>query len=181
MSYTCARIRSCPQDKSSFFFFLNRCAETHPLPPTEQVSTAQSRWYLPYVIPNVYSCLSCANLCVCSFYNGVGDVNVDVIKKILADNKQVKPMRVFCISAAAKTAWRFSPQESVIGWYRQRRNTDQQMTFREKFVHEKLKSSLSNPHMIFLLLTPSSLTPPGSTHRMEYAAFISHSRWVSYT
>uniref|UniRef100_H3CJF3 BRCA1-A complex subunit Abraxas 1 n=1 Tax=Tetraodon nigroviridis TaxID=99883 RepID=H3CJF3_TETNG len=89
-----------------------------------------------------------------NFYNGVGDVNVEVIKKILADNKQ----------------------ESVIGWYRQRRNTDQQMTFREKLVHEKLKISLSNPHMIFLLLTPSSITPPGSTHRMEYAALISRSR-----
>uniref|UniRef100_A0A7N5ZQZ4 Coiled-coil domain-containing protein 98 n=1 Tax=Anabas testudineus TaxID=64144 RepID=A0A7N5ZQZ4_ANATE len=67
-------------------------------------------------------------------------------------------------------------QESVIGWYRQRRNTDQQMTFREKIVHENLKSALSNPHIIFVLLTPSKLTPPGSTHRMEYAAFISRSR-----
>uniref|UniRef100_A0A3Q3MVI5 Abraxas 1, BRCA1 A complex subunit n=1 Tax=Labrus bergylta TaxID=56723 RepID=A0A3Q3MVI5_9LABR len=67
-------------------------------------------------------------------------------------------------------------QESVIGWYRQRRNTDQQMTFREKVVHEKLKASLSNPHMIFVLLTPSKLTPAGSTHRTEYAAFTSRSR-----
>ncbi|XP_040012616.1 BRCA1-A complex subunit Abraxas 1 isoform X2 [Xiphias gladius] len=88
------------------------------------------------------------------FYNSVGGVNVEAVKKILADNKQ----------------------ESVIGWYRQRRNTDQQMTFREKIVHENLKTSLSNPHMIFVLLTPSKLTSPGSTHRMEYAAFISRSR-----
>uniref|UniRef100_A0A3Q3M6Q9 Abraxas 1, BRCA1 A complex subunit n=1 Tax=Mastacembelus armatus TaxID=205130 RepID=A0A3Q3M6Q9_9TELE len=66
--------------------------------------------------------------------------------------------------------------EDVIGWYRQRRNTDQQMTLREKLVHENLKSALSNPHMIFVLLTPSKLTPAGSTHRMEYAAFISRSR-----
>lgn len=72
----------------------------------------------------------------------------------------------------------FSPRwkESVIGWYRQRRNTDQQMSFREKLVHEKLKRALSNPHMIFVLLTPSKVTTPGSTHRMEYAAFISRSR-----
>uniref|UniRef100_H2VEW9 Abraxas 1, BRCA1 A complex subunit n=1 Tax=Takifugu rubripes TaxID=31033 RepID=H2VEW9_TAKRU len=69
-----------------------------------------------------------------------------------------------------------APQESIIGWYRQRRNTEQQMTFREKLVHEKLKSALSNPHLIFLLLTPSSVSPTGSTHRMEYAAFISRSR-----
>lgn len=50
------------------------------------------------------------------------------------------------------------------------------MTFREKLVHEKLKSALSNPHLIFLLLTPSSVSPTESTHRMEYAAFISRSR-----
>ncbi|XP_068609369.1 BRCA1-A complex subunit Abraxas 1 [Brachionichthys hirsutus] len=88
------------------------------------------------------------------FYSSVGDVNMEAVQKILADNKQ----------------------ESVIGWYRQRRNTDQQMTFREKAVHEKLKEALSNPHMIFMLLTPSKLTSPGSTHRMEYAAFVSRSR-----
>ncbi|KAM6975842.1 BRCA1-A complex subunit Abraxas 1 [Tautogolabrus adspersus] len=87
-------------------------------------------------------------------HNGVGKVDLDAVQKILADNKQ----------------------ESVIGWYRQRRNTDQQMTFREKLVHEKLKASLSNPHMIFVLLTPSKLTPAGSTHRTEYAAFTSRSR-----
>ncbi|XP_031143830.2 BRCA1-A complex subunit Abraxas 1 [Sander lucioperca] len=88
------------------------------------------------------------------FYNSVGEVNVDVVKNILADNKQ----------------------ERVIGWYRQRRNSGQQMTFREKLVHEKLKASLSNPHMIFVLLTPSRVTAAGATHRTEYAAFISRSR-----
>lgn len=67
-------------------------------------------------------------------------------------------------------------QDGVIGWYRQRRNSEQQMTFREKVVHEKLKSALSNPHMIFVLLTPSTLTAAGSTHRMEYAAFTSRGR-----
>ncbi|XP_067430249.1 BRCA1-A complex subunit Abraxas 1 isoform X2 [Thunnus thynnus] len=105
-------------------------------------------------IYNVQKHIACHKLN--HFYNSVGEVNVDAVKKILADNKQ----------------------ESVIGWYRQRRNTDQQMTFRERIVHEKLKSALSNPHMIFLLLTPSKLTSPspGSTHRMEYAAFISRSR-----
>ncbi|KAM3874207.1 BRCA1-A complex subunit Abraxas 1 [Diretmus argenteus] len=92
-----------------------------------------------------------------TFYNAVGEVDQDILKKIWADNKQ----------------------ENVIGWYRQRRNTDQQMTFREKVVHENLKRTLSNPHMIFLLLTPSKLSLPGSTHRTEYAAFISHSRRFS--
>ena len=67
-------------------------------------------------------------------------------------------------------------EESVIGWYRQRRNTDQQMMLREKMVHENLKASLSNPHVVFVLLTPSVVTPLGSTHRTEYAAFISRCR-----
>ncbi|XP_028272901.1 BRCA1-A complex subunit Abraxas 1-like [Parambassis ranga] len=89
-----------------------------------------------------------------TLYSSAGDVNMDALQKMLADNKQ----------------------DSVIGWYRQRRNTEQQMTFREKLIHENLKSALSNPHMIFLLLTPSTLTPPGSTHRTEYSAFISRSR-----
>ncbi|KAF7646274.1 hypothetical protein LDENG_00190510, partial [Lucifuga dentata] len=103
-------------------------------------------------IYNVQKHVACHNLN--KFYNNVGEVNLNEIKNILADNKQ----------------------ESVIGWYRQRRNTDQQMTFREKIVHENLKAVLSNPHMIFLLLTPSKLTSAGSTHRMEYAAFLSRSR-----
>ncbi|KAM4719629.1 BRCA1-A complex subunit Abraxas 1 isoform 3-T3 [Anableps anableps] len=67
-------------------------------------------------------------------------------------------------------------QDSVIGWYRQRRHSEQLMTFREKLVHEKLKSALKNPHMIFLLLTSSRVTPSDSTHRMEYSAFTSRSR-----
>ncbi|XP_034402399.1 BRCA1-A complex subunit Abraxas 1 [Cyclopterus lumpus] len=103
-------------------------------------------------IYNIQKHISCLKLN--DFYNSVGDVNVAAVNKILADNKQ----------------------ENVIGWYKQRRNSDQQMTFREKVVHEKLKASLSNPHMIFVLLTPSRLTPTGSTHKMEYAAFISRSR-----
>uniref|UniRef100_A0A3Q0STI0 BRCA1-A complex subunit Abraxas 1 n=1 Tax=Amphilophus citrinellus TaxID=61819 RepID=A0A3Q0STI0_AMPCI len=89
-----------------------------------------------------------------TLYSSDGQVNTEELHKLLADNKQ----------------------ESVIGWYRQRRNSQQQMTFREKLVHENLKSALSNPHMIFVLLTPSKTTPPGSTHRMEYSAFISRSR-----
>ncbi|XP_068561466.1 BRCA1-A complex subunit Abraxas 1 isoform X1 [Cebidichthys violaceus] len=103
-------------------------------------------------IYNIQKHISCLKLN--DFYNSVGDVNVDAVKKILADNKK----------------------EDVIGWYRQRRNSDQQMTFREKVVHEKLKTCLSNPHVIFVLLTPSRSTPTGSTHKMEYAAFISRSR-----
>ncbi|KAM9338521.1 BRCA1-A complex subunit Abraxas 1 [Symphorus nematophorus] len=103
-------------------------------------------------IYNIQKHIACHRLN--DFYNGVGDVDVDALKKLLADNKQ----------------------DDVIGWYRQRRNTEQQMTFREKLVHEKLKDALSNPHMIFVLLTPSKLCAPGSTHRTEYAAFASRNR-----
>ncbi|XP_068429710.1 BRCA1-A complex subunit Abraxas 1 isoform X2 [Clinocottus analis] len=103
-------------------------------------------------IYNIQKHISCLKLN--DFYNSVGDVNVGAVKKILADNKQ----------------------ENVIGWYKQRRNSCQQMSFREKVVHEQLKSRLCNPHMIFVLLTPSRLTATGSTHKMEYAAFISRSR-----
>ncbi|XP_076019618.1 BRCA1-A complex subunit Abraxas 1 [Genypterus blacodes] len=103
-------------------------------------------------IYNVQKHVACHKLN--NFYNGAGEVKLEAIKSILADNEQ----------------------ENVIGWYKQRRHTDQQMTFREKLIHENLKAALSNPHMIFVLLTPCKVTSPGSTHRMEYAAFISRSR-----
>uniref|UniRef100_A0A3B3D2W2 Abraxas 1, BRCA1 A complex subunit n=1 Tax=Oryzias melastigma TaxID=30732 RepID=A0A3B3D2W2_ORYME len=67
-------------------------------------------------------------------------------------------------------------QDGVIGWYRQRRNSEQQMSFREKVVHENLRRALANPHMIFMLLTPSRAVLTGSTHRTEYAAFICRDR-----
>ncbi|XP_003453644.1 BRCA1-A complex subunit Abraxas 1 [Oreochromis niloticus] len=101
---------------------------------------------------NVQKHIACHRLN--TLYSSDGQVNAEELHKLLAENKQ----------------------ESVIGWYRQRRNSEQQMTFREKLVHENLKSALSNPHMIFVLLTPTKTTPPGSTHRMEYSAFISRSR-----
>uniref|UniRef100_A0A3P8PEI1 Coiled-coil domain containing 98 n=1 Tax=Astatotilapia calliptera TaxID=8154 RepID=A0A3P8PEI1_ASTCA len=92
-----------------------------------------------------------------------------------ADHIHIEETYSKCISINC-TVTRVLQLLSVIGWYRQRRNSEQQMTFREKLVHENLKSALSNPHMIFVLLTPTKTTPPGSTHRMEYSAFISRSR-----
>ncbi|XP_061553909.1 BRCA1-A complex subunit Abraxas 1 isoform X4 [Phycodurus eques] len=68
--------------------------------------------------------------------------------------------------------------ERVIGWYRQRRNTERQMSMREKAVHQNLKVALRKPHAVFLLVTPTTLTDAGSTHRTEYAAFLSSSRQV---
>ncbi|KAJ4921727.1 hypothetical protein JOQ06_011228 [Pogonophryne albipinna] len=85
------------------------------------------------------------------FYSGAGEVNSVAVKKLLADNKQ----------------------DSVLGWYRQRRNSDQQLSFRERIVHQSLKASLRNPHLLFLLLTPHRASSAESTHRTEYCAYIS--------
>ncbi|KPP74920.1 BRCA1-A complex subunit Abraxas-like, partial [Scleropages formosus] len=64
--------------------------------------------------------------------------------------------------------------ENVLGWYRQRRNTEQRMTFREQVVHRNLRKALSNHELIFLLLTPTEASSTGSTHRLEYSVFRSH-------
>ena len=68
-------------------------------------------------------------------------------------------------------------QDSVLGWYRQRRNSDQQLSFRERIVHQSLKASLRNPHLLFLLLTPHRASSAESTHRTEYCAYISRNRY----
>ncbi|XP_017282885.1 BRCA1-A complex subunit Abraxas 1 [Kryptolebias marmoratus] len=116
------------------------------------ISDSQSDHIHIEEVYNIQKHIACHRLN--TLYTSSGEVNMDALQKMLADNKQDK----------------------VIGWYRQRRNTEQHMTFREKLVHEKLKSALSNPHMIFMLLTSSRVTQTGSTHRTEYSAFISRSR-----
>lgn len=96
---------------------------------------------------NIQKHITCRKLG--SFYNKVGHVNKDGLRFALSDNEE----------------------ESVIGWYKQRRNSDQQMTFKEQIVHEDMKKALSNPELIFLLLTPTEVALSGSTHRLEYAVF----------
>ncbi|KAM6984854.1 BRCA1-A complex subunit Abraxas 1 [Aplochiton taeniatus] len=98
---------------------------------------------------NIQKHITCCKLG--SFYNTVGHVNKDRLRYVLSDNEEVSA--------------------SVIGWYKQRRNSDQQMTFKEQIVHEDMKRALSNPELIFLLLTPNEVTLSGSTHRLEYAVF----------
>lgn len=105
-------------------------------------------------IYNVQKHIACGELH--SFYNTIGEVDLNALKTVLGCDKQ----------------------ESVIGWYRQRRDTKQQMSLREMIVHENLKTALANPHIIFLLVTPSKFTASGSTHRTEYAAYILRSRQV---
>uniref|UniRef100_A0A673NA22 Abraxas 1, BRCA1 A complex subunit n=1 Tax=Sinocyclocheilus rhinocerous TaxID=307959 RepID=A0A673NA22_9TELE len=54
-------------------------------------------------------------------------------------------------------------------------STRQQMTFMEQVVHQNMRKILSNQELVFMLLTPSQATASGSTHRLEFSAFIWHS------
>ncbi|XP_053333906.1 BRCA1-A complex subunit Abraxas 1 [Clarias gariepinus] len=84
-----------------------------------------------------------------SFYNNACEVDKERIRQVLSNLKE----------------------ENVIGWYRQRRNTSQQMTLKEQLVHQNLRKLLTYQELIFLLLTPSEGMSQ-STHRLEYTAFI---------
>ncbi|CDQ60293.1 unnamed protein product [Oncorhynchus mykiss] len=79
-----------------------------------------------------------------SVYNNIGEVNQDEVRHLLSNYKE----------------------ENVIGWYKQQRYTDQQITFREQVIHENLKRAVSNQELMFLLLTPSEVTSSGSTHKL---------------
>ncbi|KAM9677667.1 BRCA1-A complex subunit Abraxas 1 isoform 2-T2 [Trichechus inunguis] len=81
-----------------------------------------------------------------SFYNSLGEVNEQALKKILS-----------------------SVKKNVVGWYKFRRHSDQIMTFRERLLHKNLRKHLSNQELLFLLLTPSITTESCSTHRLEHA------------
>ncbi|XP_013858246.1 BRCA1-A complex subunit Abraxas 1 [Austrofundulus limnaeus] len=116
------------------------------------ISDSQSDHIHIEEVYNIQKHIACHRLN--ALYASSGEVNMDALQNMLAK----------------------ITQDKVIGWYRQRRHTEQHVTFREKLVHEKLKSALSNPHLIFMLLTSSKVTPTGSTHRMEYSAFISRNR-----
>ncbi|XP_028660867.1 BRCA1-A complex subunit Abraxas 1 isoform X1 [Erpetoichthys calabaricus] len=83
-----------------------------------------------------------------SFYNSVGEVNQKALKMIQSFDKQ-----------------------KVIGWYRQRRNTEQAMTFREHVVHRSLEKHLSNQELVFLLLTSNVFSGSNSTHVLGYAVY----------
>ncbi|XP_004472739.2 BRCA1-A complex subunit Abraxas 1 [Dasypus novemcinctus] len=80
------------------------------------------------------------------FYNSLGEVNEQALKKILS-----------------------SVKKKVVGWYKFRRHTDQVMTLRERLLHRNLQKHFSSQELVFLLLTPSITTESCSTHRLEHA------------
>ncbi|KAG7321075.1 hypothetical protein KOW79_015490 [Hemibagrus wyckioides] len=87
-----------------------------------------------------------------SFYNNICEVDKEKIRQVLSNLKE----------------------ENVIGWYRQRRNTSQQMSLKEQLVHQNLRKLLPDQELVFLLLAPYEVTLSRSTHRLEYTAFISN-------
>ncbi|KAM9701098.1 BRCA1-A complex subunit Abraxas 1 [Menidia menidia] len=118
------------------------------------ISDSQSDHIHIEEVYNVQKYVACGSLN--SLYSSCGQINTEKLQEILAQHKQGGVQR-------------------VLGWYRQRRNSEQLVSFRERLVHFQLKEALSSPQLLFMLLTPSRL-PPGATHRTEYSAFISRTR-----
>lgn len=85
---------------------------------------------------------------LCRFYSGVGELNKLALQKLLAGQ-----------------------EKDVIGWYKFRQNTEQTMSFRERILHGNLQNDLSNPELVFLLVTSQSMTETKATHLMEYSLY----------